>query len=133
MPLTTPNSDRLRSAALAALAVVMSGCTSSGCGSHPEYPPEMPFESRSDRLVLKLPNREPDGMPAAKQWDEHLAGLDVLGGKTSLPDAIPVEQRKALDAFLAETFGTPGEPKIEASAARNERLGLTADHLKEGS
>ena len=94
----------------------------------------MPFEPRSDRLVLHVPTREPSRLPDPRDWDTDLAGLDALGGKTVLPDAIPVEQRQVLDAFLAETFGTPGAPKFagDAAAAAN-RLGLSADELTEGS
>lgn len=128
---TRLNPTRLRSAALAALAVVLSGCSAGGCRSHTEYPPEMPFEPRADRLVLTLPNREPTGIGDPRDWNTDLAALDASGGKTVLPEAIPAEQRKPLETYLGETFGTPGAPTFPADPA--ERLGLTPEKLKEGS
>jgi mono/diheme cytochrome c family protein len=126
---TRPNPKRLRSAALAALAVVLSGCSAGGCQSHQEYPPEMPFEPRGDRLVLQVPAREPTGIGDPRDWDADLAGLGALGGKTVLPETIPAEQRKALETYLSETFGTPGAPKLPDA----ERLGFTPEKLKEGT
>jgi mono/diheme cytochrome c family protein len=133
---TSLNPKRLRSAVLAALAVVLSGCGSSGCSSHQEYPPELPFAPRSDRLVLSVPTREPAGPNKPGNWDEELAGLDALGGKTFDPEKLPADQRQQLESFLAHTFGKPGVPKVvgdEAVAASVERLGLTEDRLVEGS
>ncbi len=126
----------LRGTVLAVLAAFLTGCSSSGCTSQHEYPPEMPFEPRADRLVLRVPTLEPTAPGSPEKWDEELAGLDALGGKTLLPEAIPVEARASLDAFLANTFGTPGEPKIAGDADVNAaagRLGLSENQLKLGS
>src|SRR5262245_25831106 len=93
--------NRLRGAALAALAGVLSGCT-----SPPDYPPHLACPARADPLVLRVPtDRQPTHTGEPGKLDEELAGLDALGGKTLDPAAAPPDQRQALDRFLAETFG----------------------------
>ncbi|MBY0513275.1 MAG: cytochrome c [Gemmataceae bacterium] len=133
VPRFPPN--RLRSAALAALAVVLSGCGAGGCGrSTPEYPSEIVFETRADRLVLQIPTTEPTGFGKPERWAEDVAGLDALGGRTVDPKALPAAARDALQHYLTETFNTPGEPRVaDAEAAElAARLGLTPDRLREG-
>ena len=51
----------LRGAALAALAVVMSGC-----GPAPDYPPHLTFPPRADRLVVRVPTALPFLLTAMK-------------------------------------------------------------------
>ncbi|HJZ55454.1 MAG TPA: cytochrome c [Gemmataceae bacterium] len=126
----TPKLIRPRSAALAALAVVLSGC-----GSRQEYPPEMPFPARADRLVIRMPTQEPAGFGQPGKLDEELAGLDAIGGKTFDPADAPPGQRQPLETFLADTFGTPAAPRIAGDtevSASADRLGLTSDRLAEG-
>lgn len=118
---------RPRGAALAALAVVLSGC-----GSTPDYPPNLTFPASTDRLVIRVPTREPADREPAGPLAEYLAGLDALGGKTFDPATVDTEQRKILDAFLIGTFGTPAAPKIEQDG-NPAPLGLTAESLAEGS
>lgn len=130
------NPKRLRSVAIAALAVVLSGCSSSGCSSRaPEYPAEIDFEPRADRLVLSIPPVEPTGFGNPELWDADIAGLDALGGKTFDPKSIANEHLESLKTYLSETFHKPGEPCIggaSESTANAERLGLASGALKEG-
>jgi mono/diheme cytochrome c family protein len=110
--------------ALGPLSVV--GC--GGCDSKPDYPPEMPFPARADRLVLRLPDRPPSAMNTAGHRDEEIAALDSLGGRTVDPAALPADARSSLDAFLKEQFGTPAEPNFPPSLPK-----LTEAHLAEGA
>jgi mono/diheme cytochrome c family protein len=101
----------------------------------PDYPAEIAFEPRADRLVLRIPTAEPTGFGKPESWADDIAGHDALGGKTFDPKVVPVEQRDALAKYLAETFHTPGEPRVAGDAeagAAAETLGLTADRLREG-
>ncbi len=104
----------------------------SGCGSPPDFPAEMPFAPRTDRLVLKVPDRQPAGGNEGGRLDEELAGLDALGGQTADPASLPAVPRQALNAYLAATFGTPAAPKIERADPVVSTLGLTPDRLAEG-
>ena len=105
---------RLRGAAVAALAVVLSGC-----GSPPDYPPNLTFAPRTDRLVIRVPtDRQPAGFGESGKLDAELAALDSLGGQTLDPAAIPTDQRAALTAYLNETFGTPAAPRLNDTAER---------------
>src|SRR5262245_48151395 len=107
----------------AALALTLGGCKST-----PDYPPNLSFPSRADRLVLKLPETAPAAMNVAGELDADLAHLDSEGGKTAEPGSLPQETRTALDRYLRDTFGTPAAPKFGGDAqAQAERLGLTAD------
>jgi mono/diheme cytochrome c family protein len=121
-----------RGAALAVLAVA-----ASGCGSKADYPPNLAFPSRTDRLVLKSPEITPTSLGQSGQIEAELAHLDEIGGKTVDPAAAPAEVRAAIDQFLKDTFGTPAAPTValagnaEVSAAA-ERLALTPDKLAEG-
>jgi mono/diheme cytochrome c family protein len=115
----------LRGAALAALAVVLSGC-----GSAPDYPPHLTFPPRADRLVVRVPTAQPTAGGEPGKLDAELAGLDALGGRTFDPAAARADHRDALNDFLAEAFGTPAAPALRDEAA--DRLGLTPDRLAEG-
>jgi mono/diheme cytochrome c family protein len=115
--------------------VAFAGC--GGCSSKKEYPPNLTFPSRADRLVLKLPERQPEKVNEPGKLDEELAALDALGGKTVEPGAISADARAALDQFLKDSFGTPAAPKIAladdpAAGAAADRLKLSNAHLAEG-
>jgi len=117
----------------AVLAVI--ALSAAGCGSIPDYPANLSFPSRSDRLVLKSPESVPPGLNTAGKLDDELARLDSLGGKTAEPGSLPLETRTAIDRFLRETFGTPSAPTITGDAdttATAERLGLTTESLNQG-
>ena len=96
-----------RGAALALLAVVVSGC-----GSQADYPPNLAFPSRTDRLVLKSPEVPPLGLGEPGQREAELAHLDSVGGKTVDPTSVSPEARAAIDQFLKDSFGTPAASKI---------------------
>lgn len=121
-----------RGVAAAALALfgpgllLVAGC--GGCDSKPDYPPEMPFPPRTDRLVLKLPDKPAPAMSTAGHRDEEVAALDSLGGRTVDPATLPADARAALDAFLKEQFGTPAEPNLPTTLPK-----LGKSHLAEGS
>lgn len=83
--------------------------------------------------MLAVPTREPTELSRPGKLDEELAGLDALGGKTFDPAAVPLEQRRSLDKFLAEAFGTPGAPKVVGDSATTEKLGLVPDPLARAS
>src|SRR5262245_1697916 len=103
-----------------------------GCGSKPDYPPNLPFPSRSDRLVLKTPETPPTAPNNAEKLTEELAKLDGLGGKTVAPTSLPAATRTALDRYLRDAFGTPAAPTVNADPETNtaaERLGLSAENL----
>ncbi len=102
-----------------------------GCGSAPDYPPNLTFPARSDRLVLKVPETPPPGPDESGKMEAGIARVDSHGGKTLDPNAIPVDTRTAIDRFLKDTFGTPAAPKIPADPVA-ERLGLTSEVLAEG-
>lgn len=108
----------------------------SGCGSTPDYPTHLAFPSRTDRLVLKIPEKPPSGPGSPGKLDAELAELDGLGGKTTEPNSLSVEFRSVLDQFLRDSFGTPAAPTIQVAddnelAAAAARLGLTSDSLTE--
>jgi mono/diheme cytochrome c family protein len=116
--------------AAAALAVVFTGC-----GSNPDYPPNLPFPSRADRLVLKAPEQQPTRLIEPGKLDAELTGLDAVGGKTADPADLPAAARTALDRYLKDTFATPGAPTVAGDAdvsAAAEHLGLAPDRLAEG-
>lgn len=119
-------------AALAVLAVAVSGC-----GPKPDYPPNLSFPSRADRLILKSPEGTPTHSGEPGKIDEEIAHLDEIGGKTADPRSATTEQRAAMDAFLKASFGTPAAPggalpSDESTSARVEHLGLTPDALASG-
>jgi mono/diheme cytochrome c family protein len=117
-------------------AVLATAALASGCGSKPDYPPNLSFPSRADRLVLKTPETTPAALYDPQKLPEELARLDSLGGKTVEPSSLPAASRTALDRYLRDAFGTPAAPTVngppEANAAA-ERLSLKADALAEGS
>lgn len=119
--------SRARSAALAALAVVFSGC-----GKPPEYPPDLTFPTRWDRLVLRVPTAQPPGPGEPGKLDAELAAIDSLGGRTGDPQTVPPKYTLALGRFLDETFGTPAAPTINGEEAVAAKLGLTPNRLAEG-
>lgn len=110
------------------------GLAAPGCrGSKPDYPPDLTFPPRADRLVLRTPtDRPPTATGEPGKLDDELAGLDALGGRTADPTAIPAAHRQALDTFLADTFGTPAAPAIRGEEEAAGRLGLTPERLAEG-
>ncbi len=111
------------SAALAALAFVLSWC---GCGKK-DFPTDLAFAPRTDRLVLALPAAAPTRPGEIGKLDAELAALDAAGGRTVDPAALPAAARAALDGYLKEAFGTPAAPRVP-----DDRLGLTPDRLAEG-
>lgn len=119
-------------AALTLLVAVALALSCSGCGSTPEYPVNLSFPSRADRLVLKVPEKPPERELAPGEREEAIAALDALGGKTADPATVPNDVRLALNRFLKDSFGTPAAPKIAGSAdvsAAAERLGLNEGEL----
>lgn len=102
----------------------------SGCGSPPDYPPNLSFPPRTDRIVLKSPDKQPDMPRDAGNLDGELADLDARGGRTFDPASVLAERRQALDRFLSDAFGTPAAPKIAGDGATN--LGLTPERLSDG-
>ncbi|HYH67305.1 MAG TPA: c-type cytochrome [Urbifossiella sp.] len=111
---------------LAVLA--LAGIVPVGCNRNAGYPPELTFPPREDRLVLKLPTTTPPRPGEIGRLDAEIAALDAAGGRTADPAALPAADRTALGGFLRETFGTPAAPRLP-----DDRLGLTADLLAEGS
>jgi mono/diheme cytochrome c family protein len=105
----------------AGLALLVSGC--GGCGSNTEYPPNLTFPPRADRLVLKLPDKPAPGPNRSGKRDDDVAELDAHGGQTAAPPGVD-----GLDVFLNDTFGTPAAPN-DLSVA----LKLSKAHLAEGS
>lgn len=108
-----------------------------GCGSTPEYPTHLAFPSRTDRLVLKVPEAAPRGPAAPGKLEADLAELDERGGKTIEPTSVPMERRAAVDQFLRDAFGTPAAPSVQLSGdgdatAHSSSLALDADSLSEG-
>lgn len=122
-------------AALTLAAVVAPFLLLGGCGSKPDYPPNLSFPSRTDRLVLKAPEAPPPGPSEPGKIVEELARLDAAGGKTADPAALPAATRSALDKYLREAFGNPaaptvaGDPEVSSAAGR---LGLAGEALTEG-
>ncbi len=104
----------------------------SGCGSVPDYSPNLSFPSRSDRLVLKIPDISPPSLDEPGKMDAGIACIDSLGGETLLPATLPADFRAAIDQLLTDVFGTPAAPKINGEPAA-ERLGLNSADLSEGS
>ncbi len=100
----------------------------SGCDRAAEYPAAMPFPTRADRLVLKLPGAPPAAMNTSGHRDEEIAGLDGHGGHTVDPQTLSAEARAKLDTFLKEQFGTPADPNMPAGLSK-----LTKAHLAEGA
>ncbi|MCS6864293.1 MAG: c-type cytochrome [Gemmataceae bacterium] len=111
--------------AAALLAAVPIG---TGCGTPAaNYPAQLVFPPRSDRLVLQLPMQPPPKENTAGRLDEEIAALDAYGGRTVEPRSLAETARNALDQFLTETFGTPAEPRTISAT-----LKLTREHLLEG-
>ncbi len=108
----------------------------SGCGSQSDYPTHLAFPSRTDRLVLKIPEIAPPGPSSPGKLEAELAELDGRGGKTAEPLTVSAEARSSLDQFLRDSFGTPAAPTIhlindDGVTAMAERMGLTSDSLTE--
>jgi mono/diheme cytochrome c family protein len=106
-----------------------------GCGTKPDYPPNLAYPSRTDRLVLKTPDTPPPGPSELGELDAELARLDAVGGTTADPTSAPPDIRSAIDQFLKEAFGAPAAPAVVGDAEVSiaaERLSLTADRLTEG-
>ena len=121
----------------AALVAVMLACASGcgGCGSKPDYPPNLTFPSRTDRLVLRSPEQQPAKTNEPGKIDEELAALDSLGGQTVDPATVSADARAPLDKFLKDSFGTPANPIIHGDAGiidASNHLGLNAARLTEG-
>jgi mono/diheme cytochrome c family protein len=122
---------------LLAFSAALSVLLFSGCSGPPEYPPNLSFPTRNERLVLKLPEPPTTDRQPAIGWDDtELARLDTLGGKTVEPSTIVAASRTALDKHLRDAFGTPAAPTVTGDADVNaaaSRLGLAAEPLKEAS
>jgi mono/diheme cytochrome c family protein len=108
-----------------------------GCASKHDYPPNLAFPSRTDRLVLELPKSPPAGFGEPAKLDEEIARLDELGGKTADPRSASATARAEIDEFLKDVFGTPAASQVSLAddfevAAAADRLGLSAQALVEG-
>lgn len=103
--------------------------------SNSDYPPHLPFPSRTDRLVLKSPEQIPLRLNEPGKLDADLAALDQIGGQTVDPATLPTNLRGTLDRYLKEAFATPSAPSLavesELTSAVSE-LGLTNDRLTTG-
>jgi mono/diheme cytochrome c family protein len=125
-----PAIQRIRGPALAVLAFAVQGCA-----SKPDYPPNLAFPSRTDRLVLDLPKAAPTGFGEPGKLDEEIPRLDELGGRTADPRSAPAVARNAIDQFLKDTFGTPAASLLatrDGAGSAVDRLGLTPEALGEG-
>jgi mono/diheme cytochrome c family protein len=118
----------------AALAVAV--LAAAGCGSQP-YSASLTYPLRTDRLVAKLPEAPPDGLPEAGKFDEFVAGLDARGGKTYDPANLSDDAKAKLRQALDDAFGTPAAPKVHCDDAEAQALAdglnLRPDVLAEGS
>ena len=111
-------------------ALLLPGC--GGCNKTPDYPPNLTFPARADRLVLKAPDKPAPAINDPGKRQEDIDALDAAGGKTADVSAIPADNRAKLDAILKDMFGTPAAPTIAAESATVARLKLTNAHLAEG-
>jgi len=106
-----------------------------GCGT-PPYPATLTYPPRSDLLVLQLPTTPPAGPPPAGKLDEWIGSLRAQGGTTLNPAEVPAEAAARLQAILLERFGTPAEPRLNATGAGAvivAELSLQPDVLAAGS
>ncbi|AMV24524.1 Cytochrome c [Gemmata sp. SH-PL17] len=110
--------------------ILLPGC--GGCTSAPDYPPNLTFPTRADRLVLKLPDKPAPATNDPGKREEEIAALDSLGGKTAVVTGLTAEARGVLDTFLKDTFGTPAAPTIAVTSETVTHLKLTNAHLAEG-
>ncbi len=117
--------------ATAAALAVLPGC--GGCTKQPEYPPNLTFPPRADRLVLKLPDKPATALNSPMKREEEIAALDALGGKTLDVSTVPTDARAKLDTFLKDTFGTPAAPLLALEGEAATRLRLSDAHLAEGA
>lgn len=120
-----------------ALSGILASGLFAGCSSNSDYPTHLAFPSRTDRLVLKVPETAPANAGAPGRREAEVAELDGLGGKTAEPVALPLERRSSIDQFLRDTFGTPSSPKVDSLGdeelrKRLTQLGLEGDVLTEG-
>lgn len=123
---------KIRSGFRAVLVINFLTTLAWGCGSVPDYPPNLSFPSRSDRLVLKTPETSPPSLDEPGKMDAGIARVDSFGGETVLPITLSTDLRAAIDQFLIDVFGTPAAPKIQGEPTA-ERLGLNSTDLAEGS
>lgn len=103
--------------------------------SDSDYPTQLPFPSRTDRLVLKSPEQLPTRLNEPGRLDADLAALDQIGGRTVDPSTLPADLRSALDRYLKATFATPSAPTFPTSpelSAAAARLGLENSVLVTG-
>ncbi len=104
----------------------------SGCGGEPDHSAELAFPSRTDRLVLKVPEQAPPRPSQPGQLDQELAALDGLGGITAEPLRLPHASRAAVDETLRELFGTPACPTIQLQHPAKDAWHLDDSSLAEG-
>lgn len=117
------------------LLVVLTGVWLSGCRS-PSEDPDYAFPSRTDALVLKVPQDAeagPEGPTQPGRWEAELTALQQRGGRLVWPQTLPSEPRAAIDAALQQLFGTPARPRLASSEPIVARLGLSEERLKQGS
>lgn len=116
-------------------------CTASvlslvGCGSQP-YPDNLAYPARTDLIVVKPPEANPDGPAAAGHLDAFLAQTNGRGGKAYDPAAISQEKRNQLQAALQHAFGTPATPVVRSDDGDAQwfanHLQLQPERLAEGS
>lgn len=122
--------------ASSAAAILLTTTILPGCGASPDYPAHLAFPSRTDRLVLKSPEKPPPAPPSPGKLEAELANLDVYGGRTAEPSNIPEPDRAALDQVLRDIFGTPAESFVAANDEKGrvivDKLGLSGEALSEG-
>lgn len=118
-------------ALLATALAVLPGC--GGCNSKPDYPPNLTFPPRADRLVLRLPDKPAIVINDPGKREQEIAAIDTLGGTTADVSTISADARGQLDKFLKDTFGTPAAPTIALEGEAATRLKLSTAHLVEGS
>ncbi|MEM4360282.1 MAG: cytochrome c [Candidatus Bilamarchaeaceae archaeon] len=103
-----------------------------GCNNVPDFPPNISFPSRSDRLVIQLPLLSPPGPDVPGKMDDGIARVDLLGGRTLDPTLVNIQLRQALETYLKNVFGTPAAPMMSNHSVAL-RLGLTQKELTIGS
>ena len=93
----------------------------SGCGTE-GYPENLTYPLRTDPLVIKLPEKQPDRPEPPGRFEQTILHLPELGGQILLPEKLTAAQRAELSQALNQQFGTPAHPRI--SGLENDAASL---------